>query len=31
MPSYAALGDANLRRIAEFLRASRGTRAEPSG
>lgn len=26
MPSYAALGNANLRRIAEFLRASRGTR-----
>jgi mono/diheme cytochrome c family protein len=26
MPSYAALGDANLRRIAEFLRASRGIR-----
>ena len=27
MPSYAALGDANLRRVAEFLRASRGTQA----
>ncbi len=26
MPSYAALGDANLRRIAIFLRASKGTR-----
>ncbi len=26
MPSYAALGNENLRRIAEFLRASRGTR-----
>ena len=26
MPSYAALGDPNLRRVAEFLRASRGTR-----
>lgn len=26
MPSYAALGDGNLRRIAEFLRASRGMR-----
>jgi mono/diheme cytochrome c family protein len=25
MPSYASLGDANLLRIAEFLRASRGT------
>jgi mono/diheme cytochrome c family protein len=24
MPSYAAYGDANLRRVAEFLRASRG-------
>lgn len=26
MPSYAELGDANLRRIAVFLRASKGTR-----
>lgn len=26
MPSYVALGNTNLRRIAEFLRASRGTR-----
>lgn len=26
MPSYAALGDANLRRVAVFLRASRGVR-----
>jgi mono/diheme cytochrome c family protein len=26
MPSYASYGDANLRRIAEFLRASRGVR-----
>lgn len=26
MPSYAALGNANLRRIAEFLQASRGAR-----
>lgn len=26
MPSYAALGDANLRRIADFLRASRGVK-----
>ncbi len=26
MPSYAALGDANLRRVALFLRASKGTR-----
>lgn len=26
MPSYSALGDANLRRIAVFLRASRGVR-----
>lgn len=26
MPSYGALGNANLRRIAEFLQASRGTR-----
>jgi mono/diheme cytochrome c family protein len=26
MPSYAALGDRNLRRVAEFLRASRGVR-----
>ena len=26
MPAYAAYGDANLRRVAEFLRASRGLR-----
>jgi mono/diheme cytochrome c family protein len=26
MPSFAAYGDANLRRVAEFLRASRGVR-----